>query len=244
MIRTIALGLSGLLIAGPVWAGEDKPAQRQDKEKPAAAAKPDTGKSFDVDAFMKKYDKNGDGCLSRSELPPLLQHRFAEFDTNKDGKLSVEELRAHMECLQNWQAHMEHRRARLMAFGGYVSNVASSDRPVLKLVQNAYELLQRTDANRDGKIDAEEWDAARQKLREARIDAMLERQGAGKDGKISKAQAYGRLRRHFDQWDLNHDGFIDREELNQVFSHQVAFDHPEKNKTKHIKATEVRKEKK
>lgn len=243
-IRTIALGLGSLLVVGTAWAGEDKPAQRQDKEKPAAAAKPDAGKSFDVDAFLKKYDRNGDGFLTRNELPPLLQHRFAEFDADKDGKLSVEELRTHMECLQKWQALVAHRRERLLALGGYVGSVASSDRPVQKLVQSAYELMQRIDANHDGKIDREEWDAARLKMREARLDALLERQGADKDGKISKAQAHGRLKRHFDKWDLNQDGFVDREELSKVFAHQVSFEPREKTKTKHAKTTEVRKEKK
>jgi len=49
------------------------------------------------------------------------------------------------------------------------------------------------------------------------VNAMLDRQGVGHDGKVSKDQARGRLRRNFDEFDLNHDGFVDRDELIKVF---------------------------
>ena len=40
---------------------------------------------------MKKYDKNGDGKLSRDEIPAALLDRL---DANKDGFVTEDELKA------------------------------------------------------------------------------------------------------------------------------------------------------
>ena len=48
---------------------------------------------------FKQYDKDGDGLLSRSEvdqIKPLLATNFDAIDTNKDGSLSREEIRAYL----------------------------------------------------------------------------------------------------------------------------------------------------
>ena len=47
-----------------------------------------------VKRFIQKFDKNGDGKLQKDELPPALQQRFDELDTNHDGALDESELKA------------------------------------------------------------------------------------------------------------------------------------------------------
>jgi Ca2+-binding EF-hand superfamily protein len=242
----IALALGILLGCGVVRAGEDKPIPRQDKAKPADAAKPATedNKSFDVDAFIKRFDKNKDGVLQRDELPSMLRGRFAEMDDNKDGKLSAEELRAHADVLRQWHNVVSQRQERLMGLAAYISHVARSDTPVRELAQTAYDLLRQIDKNNDGKIDDEEWEAMRQNLRERRVEAILQRQGADKDGRISKEHAWGRVKRHFDEWDLNKDGFVDREELLKVFENPPARQQPVKIKDRAKNKTKAEEDKK
>ena len=45
------------------------------------------------------------------------------------------------------------------------------------------------------------------------VQSMLDRFDTNKDGKISKAEAKGKLAENFDKLDLNKDGFLDRDEL-------------------------------
>jgi Ca2+-binding EF-hand superfamily protein len=47
-----------------------------------------------VKRFIQQFDKNGDGKLEKDELPPRLQERFDELDTNHDGVLDESELKA------------------------------------------------------------------------------------------------------------------------------------------------------
>lgn len=50
--------------------------------------------AMDPAAFVKRFDKNGDGVLQLSELPEHMQKWLAKADTNGDGVLSVDELKA------------------------------------------------------------------------------------------------------------------------------------------------------
>ena len=50
-----------------------------------------SGGTAGMSDLFKKYDKNGDGKLSREELPAAL---FDRLDADKDGFVSEEELKA------------------------------------------------------------------------------------------------------------------------------------------------------
>ena len=43
---------------------------------------------------LMSLDKNGDGTLTKDEVPERLQGLFARTDTNRDGKLTPDEIRA------------------------------------------------------------------------------------------------------------------------------------------------------
>ena len=43
---------------------------------------------------LTRFDKDGDGKLSRDEAPPRLAERFSKIDTDADGQLTREELKA------------------------------------------------------------------------------------------------------------------------------------------------------
>ncbi len=45
------------------------------------------------------------------------------------------------------------------------------------------------------------------------VDAFLKKWDANQDGRISRHEAKGKLRELFDELDLNHDGYLDKVEL-------------------------------
>jgi Ca2+-binding EF-hand superfamily protein len=47
------------------------------------------------EAFFQRLDKDGNGTIDASELPDRMKEHLVEIDTNKDGKISLDELEAH-----------------------------------------------------------------------------------------------------------------------------------------------------
>lgn len=105
------------------------------------------GGHHDPAAFVKHFDQNGDGQLQVAELPGRMQVRLAPGDTNQDGVLSVEELRARWEALQ-----AGHRAAMDTDGDGKVSD---AERAAFR-EQKQKEHFARMDANGDGKISEAE----------------------------------------------------------------------------------------
>jgi hypothetical protein len=44
-----------------------------------------------LEAIFNRMDRNGDGKVSREELPDAQRQRFMRLDTNEDGSISLEE---------------------------------------------------------------------------------------------------------------------------------------------------------
>src|SRR5438270_430096 len=87
MIRSlIAVAVSACFYAGSTGQAQDK--QPPKKVPPAALELLKIGPA----EFLKKYDKNKDGVLSKDEVPPFLAQAFGQFDKNNDGKLDRKEL--------------------------------------------------------------------------------------------------------------------------------------------------------
>jgi hypothetical protein len=86
------LGVFSTFIVLALLMGGYGPAQDRTGVDVKKVQKQDKGFRLDVDRLLKDYDKNGDGFLQRDEVPPYLREQFDKLDTNKDGKLSREEL--------------------------------------------------------------------------------------------------------------------------------------------------------
>ena len=59
--------------------------------------------------MFERADENGDGVLTASEIPEEFRERLMQADTNKDGKLTREELYAAREAIE---AHMRAQGGR------------------------------------------------------------------------------------------------------------------------------------
>ncbi|WP_437902153.1 hypothetical protein WME95_26270 [Sorangium sp. So ce327] len=105
--------------------------------------------------LIKRFDKNGDGKLTVAELPEKAQKRLGKADTNNDGSLSAEELKAHAELrMKDRAAKHKARFAKKDKNGdGFLTRDEVGDK--------RWERVKAADANRDGKVSADELRAAR-----------------------------------------------------------------------------------
>lgn len=193
--------LWALLAVGFAFAQErgDAPATRK------KTATPEKPLQFDLAGFLKEHDKNGDGFLQRDELPPAYRAAFERIDTNKDGKISREELTQGIASLR------PRRRPSDVIY--MLVEMSDSNEDSQREVQRAYEILRRLDRNKDGKIDADELKVGREHVANTRVDFLFKQLDANKDGRISREEAKGHVLANFADIDVNRDGFIDRAEL-------------------------------
>ncbi|HEY3789544.1 MAG TPA: EF-hand domain-containing protein, partial [Urbifossiella sp.] len=155
-----------------------------------AGARPDADKNkaadpnaprFDAARFLKDHDTNGDGKLSKDELPAAARDEFAQIDTNKDGFITADELQQHA-------ALMMKQRPQLVEVIFYAIDVPEEPVSTQEL-QTAYDQLRKLDKNGDGKITDDEVAALRDQRKKERIDGIFEALDKNKDGKISKDEA-------------------------------------------------------
>jgi len=163
---------------------------------------------FNIEQFIKDYDRNNDGFLQRNEVPGYLRDRFDQLDTNKDGKLSRDELAKGIAYLQPPR--------RPSDFIVVLIEMSDCEDDCGGEIQRVYDILRKVDKNRNGKIEPEELSAARREWIDTRVNNIIKDLDRNGDGKISKDEARGQLRRDFDDLDTNKDGFVDRGELLQA----------------------------
>jgi Ca2+-binding EF-hand superfamily protein len=220
-IVTVALGVLGIALL--------RSGVADDKNAPPGAGgiKPDQpgqqqGPRFDAAKFIKDHDKNGDGKLSKDELPPDLQEHFAEIDTNKDGFITADELQAYAD-------RMAKKRPYLIEVAFYTIDINDPEIESVQELQQTYDLLRKIDANHDGKIDEKELAAYRAERQKERVDRIFKHMDTNGDGKISKDEARGIWAEHFKELDLNGDGFLDRTEVEKALSTPITQKQPTPN---------------
>lgn len=194
-----ALVLPLVFLGGVPAADKDQPDQKKEDNKAKG------GPLIDTAAFLREYDRDKDGYLSKDELPDYLHYNFERLDANKDGKISKEELDKGMAYLQ------QRRRPSDVVF--VLIEMTDCDEGCIEEVQRAYAILYKLDKNRDGKLDAEELKAGREQILKDRVDGIIKRLDTDKDGKISREEARGMVKEYFKELDKNKDGYVDREEL-------------------------------
>lgn len=208
---TFILGLAAISCIALAGARSQQPNQNNnpaiDKNKIADGQ---NAPRFDAARFLKDHDKNGDGKLSKDELPASAQKEFDQIDTNKDGFITQDELNQHA-------AKMAKLRPQLVEVVYYTIDFHEEPASLQEL-QTAYDELRKMDKNNDGKLDDSEVKMFREQRSKERIDGLISALDKNGDGKISKDEARGLWADNFAQLDKNKDGFLDRQEIEQAFS--------------------------
>lgn len=105
---------------------------------------------------FRQADKDGNGMLSREEAKalPHLEKHFDEIDTNKDGQISKDEMRAFTKSRKQARKHKAEERfskADTDHDGSLTRDEA--DKGGLKRIAQNFDAI---DANKDGKVTKEE----------------------------------------------------------------------------------------
>ena len=117
-----------------------------------------------MNVSFEEIDKNGDGFVTQAEVDAHRLARFAAMDTNGDGALSVEELVA---AAKEGAAERIQKRAEKMIEKRDANNdgkiTADEAGP-----RHAGKMIERMDTNNDGQVSKEEFEAAKAKRAEKR----------------------------------------------------------------------------
>jgi Ca2+-binding EF-hand superfamily protein len=160
------------------------------------------------DQVIKRFDKNGDGFLSKDELPMFLGKAFDASDKNGDGKLDREEVAALQKLLRNFFA------------AGAQPKTPPPSKEIEQIINN---LLKQFDTDKDGKISRKE--------AKGQILAIFDQFDTNKDGFLDRMELRALAERiqanqkglpakdgagpayDFDALDKNADGRLTKEEL-------------------------------
>lgn len=181
--------------------------------------------------------------VTRAEVEARVARSFAKLDTNHDGFITKDEVRA-LDAKR--EAKMEERAQRFdpskifdrldLNHDGQITvaeaeaarsqHAASTGKPVKAQATAFGGLFARADTNKDGVITRAEFDAMGQEMkarmekagmaRGSMAERMFDTADTNKDGRLSLAELQQAALARFDRLDLNHDGTISPEERQQA----------------------------
>ena len=178
-VRLLLPLLLGAVVAAGVASGQDP------SESGANEAKPGLSRST-VSAILRESDRNGDGQLQREEAPILILSDFDDIDRDHDNRI---------DSFEAWEYDARRRRAAQSTRSGASRASPSTNAP--QTVRTLVELVERADADGDGKLSqAEMPESLRERFVRVDLDGdgFLELEEAAKLDSQARAGA-GRARR-------------------------------------------------
>lgn len=202
-----------LRASGPYWMpGAGKMFERANADKNGTLSQAEVLAS--AEKIFERRDSNKDGVLDTADARPgkgkghhgkggeeRAERMLKRLDTDKDGKISQDEMLARAaETFQRLDADKS---------GDVTKAEVDAKREAFRDARKAFHAVKAT--------EGEARDAARQTLREARMDRMgvrmFERADADKNGTVTKAEMETAAAAMFKQRDRNGDGFITVDEI-------------------------------
>lgn len=188
---------------------------------------------------LMEMDRNGDGKLSKTEIPERMRGMLTRGDANKDGSLTRDELKKMLEAeaapvgrplppptagagpapAGNPMARLGPAVVALDADGDGVISTAE--------INNAPAMLGKLDKNGDGKLTEDEVRPAGGpgggrggRNPEEAASHLIEEFDKNSDGKLAKDEVPAGLQARFESLDTDKDGFLNKEELKKMAEQQ------------------------
>jgi Ca2+-binding EF-hand superfamily protein len=151
---------------------------------------------------LARFDRDGNGVVTRSEMRTTESERFDKIDTNHDGQLSGDEIQA-----AHREAAAKHFAAKDTDKDGKLSRAEVAKMPDA--------MFARIDANKDGFLTPDELAQAHQ----GHGQKGFLRADTNGDGTISRDEALAHSDKRFARLDTNGDGVITQEEAKAAHHH-------------------------
>ena len=160
MLKYLSLPVAVLaLLAGPALAAPDDAPAPPDRSARSASAAP---------RGLMRYDTNKDGVVDRAEWKAAQEARFKQLDTNKDGKLTQDELFARTPAVGDSVLPSDRQVQRQSSYFQLVDTDKDGFVSFAEFMAQAERNFARCDLNKDGRIDTAECRQALQRTRAQR----------------------------------------------------------------------------
>jgi Ca2+-binding EF-hand superfamily protein len=210
----LCASLAGLLaLTGARLAQADHHQEHDsEKQKQQQSGQSQSNEELQAKQFVGDFDDDGNGKLSKQELPPRMRSTFDRLDRDSDGQLTADELRQH-----GRQAGA--RRAVPLEIVYIWVNDADRGRLSVNELQRAYDTLQKIDQDGNGQLARSELRARQKHFAKKWARTVSDRLDENDNGKISQQEAQGTfLSQRFDRIDKDGDGTVTRQELQQCMT--------------------------
>ena len=158
MLKLLILPAALLVLAGPTLAAPgDSPTPSEKNSRSSSA----------VSRGLMRYDTNKDGVVDRAEWRAGQEARFKQLDTNRDGKLTQEELFARTPADGNSVLPSDRQVQRQTSYFQLLDADRDGVVTLSEFMIQADRNFARCDLNKDGRIDTAE---CRQALQRTRTD--------------------------------------------------------------------------
>jgi len=204
--------------AGLITLDKDHDGQLTSLEYLPSQTDPNANKPDETVQRLMGLDRNGDGTLTKDEIPERMQGLFTRIDTNKDGKLTPDEIRASA-TTQRGPVGRPQSGGEATRMDPVLNAIDADHDGILSAAEIAAAptAFKSLDKDSDGELSASEL-RLRQMTASDRAKHMLDEWDTNKDGKITKAEAPDRMQQQFDTLDINHDGALTEDEITTYFA--------------------------
>jgi len=173
------------------------------------------------DMFFNKLDTNQDGKVTREELKADITTRFSAIDTNKDGKVTQDEASQYFTAKRD---EMKQKFGERLKEADTNKDGKWSKEELSKMPERRFGKL---DANSDGFVTQQELEAHHaervEKFQEKHGEnfkaKLWERADANGDGVVDQSEALKVADARFTKLDANNDGAVERSELKSGHHH-------------------------